>query len=372
MKPADPFVERSRRREAESIAHRGVGAAEFDVFGYVAFVPEGDPDAGCACHRGNRFVDRDRGAGSEIERPAERRVGDDPPQRVRRVVDVHEVDEISAVTADDELALSVHDRAQPPRRDLARRLVRTVRAEEADVRVARQQSPPLGEERHIAFRRELRYRVRKQRIDRRRRRDGTAQAVVHGAGRHVDHAVYRDLLEHVDHRDGVELEVPPGAFGRDRGIAVRREVKDGIGTANAASEIAHRIGVDEIARDSRHAREVAIGDERRQIGRSIVDGDDFPVARRTQQHVAPDESRRAGAQQFHSDMTRLLDYSITQLLDYSITRLLHYSITRLLDYSITRLPDYSITRLPDYPITRLPDLTVAAPPCAPDTRESSA
>ena len=74
--------------------------------------------------------------------PARRRQRE---KSVDRVVDIHEVDQVLAVAADRELALAVHDSAQPPRRDLPRRLVRSVCAEEADVHVAADRVAPLGE-----------------------------------------------------------------------------------------------------------------------------------------------------------------------------------------------------------------------------------
>src|SRR5262249_25980787 len=75
------------------------------------------------------------------------------------IVDVHEVDQVLAVAADRELALPRREREQPPRRDLPRRLVRAVRAEEPDVDVAADRLPALAEEPDVLLGRALRDRV---------------------------------------------------------------------------------------------------------------------------------------------------------------------------------------------------------------------
>src|SRR5580765_3217299 len=50
---------------------------------------------------------------------------------------------------------------------------------------------------------------------------------------------------------------------------------------------------------------VVVGDERLQAGRPVGHGHDLPVARRTKQHVAPDESGRAGHDHAHHAWSRL-------------------------------------------------------------------
>src|SRR5947209_1457240 len=80
----------------------------------------------------------------------------EPQHPVDGIVHVHEIDQVLAVPADDELALSRGEREQPSRRDLARRLVGTVRAEEAYVHVASEGVPALAEESDVLLGRELR------------------------------------------------------------------------------------------------------------------------------------------------------------------------------------------------------------------------
>ena len=116
-----------------------------------------------ARHRVDDLVDRDRRTGREVHRrrgSARLHERDEP---VDRIVDVHEVDEIASVAAYDELALTAGQREQPARRDLPRRVVRAVRAEEADSDGAGDRAPLLAEETDVVLGRELRDRVRQQR-----------------------------------------------------------------------------------------------------------------------------------------------------------------------------------------------------------------
>jgi hypothetical protein len=96
---------------------------------------------------------------------------------VDRVIDVHEVDQVLAVAANDESPLAARQRLQPLRRDLAGRLVRPVGAKEADVDIARHAAAALAEKLQILLGRELRDRVRQLWRHRRRRRHRAVQPV---------------------------------------------------------------------------------------------------------------------------------------------------------------------------------------------------
>src|SRR5215470_16100074 len=166
----DAVLEGDRRNEVEAIAQCRIGAAELDVLGHLAVVEDRHLDAERTRHRGDDGVNGYWSAAGQIDGAAERWIADDAQQRVNRIVDVHEVDQVLTVAADRELALTGDDGAEPSRRDLARRLVRTVGAEETDVGVARQRPAPLGEEGDVAFGRKLRDRIRQNRIHRSRGR----------------------------------------------------------------------------------------------------------------------------------------------------------------------------------------------------------
>ncbi len=65
--------------------------------------------------------------------------------------------------------------------------------------------------------------------------------------------------------------------------------------ANSATASALR----QVASDDADIGELVPADELVESGRLVVNRDDLPVARRAQQHVVPDESRRAGDENLH-------------------------------------------------------------------------
>ena len=109
-----------------------------------------------------------------------------------------------------------------------------------------------------------------------------------------------DVFKTRDEGERVEPQIPRGAFGRERGIAVGREIQAGIETAVDPGGALNGCRIGEVAPHDAHVPELMLPHECVQPGALMADRDHLPVARRAQQDVVADEPRRAGDEYFQT------------------------------------------------------------------------
>src|SRR5262249_38820979 len=111
--PLDAVGKVNRRHDTEPGAHGPVGCPEPDVLLSLALMAEVHPQAERTRHCFDDLIHRDRGAVCKIRGRARASRLHQRQHAIDRIVDIHEVDEVLAVTTQHDFALPGHHRAQP-------------------------------------------------------------------------------------------------------------------------------------------------------------------------------------------------------------------------------------------------------------------
>jgi len=121
-----------------------------------------------------------------------------------------------------------------------------------------------------------------------------------------------NTIEKRDEGEGVELQVPRGAFRRSGGIAVRNEVQARVHGSNLSRQNVYRSRARQVAPNRSNVAQLMPAHELLEARRRVIDRDDLPVARRSQEDVMSDETRSAGHEHAHENQARLAPYSAYQ------------------------------------------------------------